>query len=61
MSYYALRSHCDYLYLGKGSLRCDVNVSLHRAGEPWGARVEVKNVNKIKSGNTMLLMQVLMS
>ena len=33
----------------EGSLRCDVNVSLNRPGEAWGTRVEVKNVNKIKS------------
>jgi aspartyl-tRNA(Asn)/glutamyl-tRNA(Gln) amidotransferase subunit B len=32
----------------KGSLRCDVNVSVHRTGEPWGTRVEVKNLNSFK-------------
>ena len=33
----------------EGSLRCDVNVSLHRAGEPWGTRTETKNVNSLRS------------
>jgi aspartyl-tRNA(Asn)/glutamyl-tRNA(Gln) amidotransferase subunit B len=36
-------SECD---MEKGSLRCDVNVSLHPAGEPgMGTRCEVKNLN----------------
>ena len=33
----------------QGSLRCDVNTSLHRAGEPWGTRTETKNVNSLRS------------
>jgi aspartyl-tRNA(Asn)/glutamyl-tRNA(Gln) amidotransferase subunit B len=33
----------------EGSLRCDVNVSLGRAGEPWGTRSETKNVNSLRS------------
>jgi aspartyl-tRNA(Asn)/glutamyl-tRNA(Gln) amidotransferase subunit B len=33
----------------EGSLRCDVNVSLHRPGEPLGTRAEVKNVNSLRS------------
>jgi aspartyl-tRNA(Asn)/glutamyl-tRNA(Gln) amidotransferase subunit B len=32
----------------EGSLRCDVNVSLRRAGEAPGTRVEVKNVNSFR-------------
>lgn len=32
----------------EGSLRCDVNVSVHRIGEPWGVRCEVKNLNSIR-------------
>ena len=32
----------------EGSLRCDVNVSLRRAGGEPGARVEVKNVNSFR-------------
>ena len=32
----------------KGSLRCDVNVSVHPEGEPWRARVEVKNLNSFR-------------
>jgi aspartyl-tRNA(Asn)/glutamyl-tRNA(Gln) amidotransferase subunit B len=34
--------------LEKGQLRCDANVSVHRAGEPFGARVEIKNVNSFR-------------
>jgi aspartyl-tRNA(Asn)/glutamyl-tRNA(Gln) amidotransferase subunit B len=31
-----------------GALRCDANVSVHRAGERWGERVEVKNLNSLR-------------
>ncbi len=33
----------------EGQMRCDVNVSFHRAGEPWGTKVEVKNLNSFRS------------
>ncbi len=29
----------------QGSMRCDVNVSVHRRGEPYGERCELKNVS----------------
>ena len=29
----------------EGSIRCDVNVSVHKPGEPFGTRCEMKNVN----------------
>ncbi|MDX1576712.1 MAG: Asp-tRNA(Asn)/Glu-tRNA(Gln) amidotransferase GatCAB subunit B, partial [Kiloniellales bacterium] len=32
----------------EGSLRCDVNVSVRRPGEPLGTRTETKNVNSIR-------------
>ncbi|PWY96972.1 hypothetical protein BCV70DRAFT_153153, partial [Testicularia cyperi] len=32
----------------EGSLRCDVNVSVNRMGEPFGTRCEVKNLNSVK-------------
>jgi len=32
----------------QGSLRADVNVSMRRAGEPYGTRCEIKNVNSIR-------------
>ena len=38
-------SRCD---MEKGELRCDVNVSVHPEGEPWRAKVEVKNVNSFR-------------
>ncbi len=42
---YAGVSECD---MEKGSLRCDVNVSLRRAGEELGTRVEIKNLNSFR-------------
>lgn len=33
----------------KGSLRCDANVSVRRAGEPYGTRCEIKNINSIRN------------
>ncbi|KIM22544.1 hypothetical protein M408DRAFT_332902 [Serendipita vermifera MAFF 305830] len=32
-----------------GSFRCDVNVSIHRNGEPLGTRTELKNLNSVKA------------
>lgn len=32
-----------------GQMRCDVNISLHKPGEPWGTKVEVKNLNSFRS------------
>ena len=32
----------------EGSFRCDANVSIRRAGEPLGTRVELKNINSFK-------------
>lgn len=32
----------------EGSMRADVNVSVRRAGEPFGTRCEIKNVNSIR-------------
>ena len=49
MLVYAGVSECD---MEKGSLRCDVNVSVRRAGDPHGTlgtRVEIKNLNSFKS------------
>ena len=33
----------------EGSLRCDVNLSLHKPGEPFGTRTEMKNLNSFKA------------
>ncbi len=35
--------------MNEGSLRCDVNLSVHRVGEPWGTRTEMKNLNSFQS------------
>ena len=33
----------------EGSMRVDANVSVHRAGEPYGTRCEIKNLNSLRS------------
>ncbi len=33
----------------EGKMRCDVNISLHEPGTPWGTKVEVKNLNSFRS------------
>src|SRR6202049_5119639 len=48
-----LRSILRYLgtcdgNMEEGSLRCDVNVSVRRPGDPLGTRCEIKNVNSIR-------------
>ncbi|MEG0492247.1 MAG: Asp-tRNA(Asn)/Glu-tRNA(Gln) amidotransferase subunit GatB [Clostridia bacterium] len=35
--------------MNEGSLRCDVNLSLHKPGEPFGVRTEMKNLNSFQS------------
>jgi aspartyl-tRNA(Asn)/glutamyl-tRNA(Gln) amidotransferase subunit B len=42
---YAGVSDCD---MEKGSLRCDVNVSVHPENEPWRTKVEIKNLNSFR-------------
>src|SRR5699024_3733546 len=32
----------------EGSLRCDANVSIHKPGEPFGTRTELKNLNSFR-------------
>jgi aspartyl-tRNA(Asn)/glutamyl-tRNA(Gln) amidotransferase subunit B len=34
--------------MDEGSMRCDVNVSVHQIDQPWGVRCEVKNVNSVR-------------
>lgn len=48
-----LRSILRYLgtcdgNMDEGSMRCDVNVSVRKPGEPLGTRCEIKNVNSIR-------------
>ncbi len=35
--------------MDQGSIRCDANVSVRRAGEPLGTRTEIKNLNSVRS------------
>ncbi len=48
--------HAIVTYLGvsdgnmeEGSFRCDANVSLHKKGEPFGTRAELKNLNSFRN------------
>lgn len=34
--------------MDEGSMRCDVNVSVRRPGEPFGTRCELKNINSVR-------------
>ncbi|WP_448208118.1 Asp-tRNA(Asn)/Glu-tRNA(Gln) amidotransferase subunit GatB [Azospirillum sp. sgz302134] len=48
-----LRSILRYLgtcdgNMEEGSMRCDVNVSVRKPGQPFGTRCEIKNVNSIR-------------
>lgn len=43
---YAGVSNCK---MEEGSLRCDVNVSIHKEGEPFGVRTEMKNLNSLSA------------
>lgn len=48
-----LRSILRYLgtcdgNMDEGSMRCDVNLSIRRPGEPFGTRCEIKNVNSVR-------------
>jgi len=33
----------------EGSLRCDANVSVRRPGEPFGVKIEIKNINSFRN------------
>ena len=49
-----LKSILEYIEVSdckmqEGSLRADVNVSVHKPGEPFGTRTEMKNMNSFKS------------
>ena len=35
--------------MNEGSLRCDVNLSVHKPGTPFGTRTEMKNLNSFQS------------
>ncbi|CAG8585392.1 5971_t:CDS:10, partial [Diversispora eburnea] len=39
----------------EGSLRCDVNVSVHQVGTPFGTRFEIKRqINELRNGNRII-------
>ncbi len=42
----------------EGKMRADVNVSLHEPGEPYGTKVEVKNLNSFKSVQNALEFEI---
>lgn len=35
--------------MSEGSFRVDANISVHRSGEPYGVRTEVKNINSLRN------------
>lgn len=52
---YVKKLHSLVRYLGicdgnmqEGSFRCDVNVSVHKPGTPFGTRIEIKNLNSFR-------------
>ncbi|KAF9782250.1 Glutamyl-tRNA amidotransferase B subunit [Thelephora terrestris] len=42
----------------QGSLRCDVNVSINKKGEPAGTRCEIKNLNSVKNMQVAIASEV---
>jgi aspartyl-tRNA(Asn)/glutamyl-tRNA(Gln) amidotransferase subunit B len=49
-----LKSILEYIEVSdckmeEGSLRADINLSVHKNGEPWGQRTEMKNMNSFRS------------
>jgi aspartyl-tRNA(Asn)/glutamyl-tRNA(Gln) amidotransferase subunit B len=42
----------------EGSMRCDANVSLRRAGSEYGTKVEIKNLNSIRSLGRALVHEI---
>ena len=42
----------------EGKMRADVNVSVRREGEPFGTKVEVKNLNSFKSVQRSLMFEI---
>ncbi|KAF9777408.1 GatB/GatE catalytic domain-containing protein [Thelephora terrestris] len=44
--------------LPQGSLRCDVNVSINKKGEPAGTRCEIKNLNSVKNMQVAIASEV---
>ncbi|MEK7636501.1 MAG: Asp-tRNA(Asn)/Glu-tRNA(Gln) amidotransferase subunit GatB [Patescibacteria group bacterium] len=49
-----LRLHLRYTGVSdanmeKGQMRIEANISLHKAGEPYGTKVEVKNINSFRA------------
>lgn len=44
--------------MDEGSLRADVNISLHRPDTPFGTRAEIKNVNSIKFIETAIAYEI---
>jgi len=58
-----LRSTLRYLKtcdgnMDEGSLRADVNISVHRPDEPFGTRAEIKNVNSMKFIETAIAFEI---
>lgn len=42
----------------KGQLRADVNISINLKGQPWGTRVEIKNINSMNFAHQALTYEI---
>jgi aspartyl-tRNA(Asn)/glutamyl-tRNA(Gln) amidotransferase subunit B len=41
-----------------GQMRVEVNISIHKAGEPWGTKVEIKNLNSFRSAERSIAYEI---
>jgi aspartyl-tRNA(Asn)/glutamyl-tRNA(Gln) amidotransferase subunit B len=42
----------------EGALRCDINISIHREGEPFGVRTEMKNLNSLSAAKAATAFEI---
>ncbi|MES2985612.1 MAG: Asp-tRNA(Asn)/Glu-tRNA(Gln) amidotransferase subunit GatB [Patescibacteria group bacterium] len=41
-----------------GQMRVEVNISIHKEGEPWGTKVEIKNLNSFRSAERSIAYEI---
>ena len=41
-----------------GQMRVEVNISIHKKGEPWGTKVEIKNLNSFRSAERSIAYEI---
>lgn len=42
-----------------GQMRVEVNISIHKEGEPWGTKVEIKNINSFRSAERSIEYEII--